>query len=864
MSERRDPDADATGPFVPSPSEPRFAAGDVLAGRYRMAVPLGRGGMGEVWRADDLTLGTPVALKFLPAPLTDDADRLQRFRKEVALARRVSHPNCCRVYDLAEHDGQPFLTMELVEGEDLAALLRRVGRLPEEKAVEVARQLCAALAAVHEQGLLHRDLKPANVMLDGRGKVRLADFGLAAAAGEAAEARAGTPAYMAPEQRAGQWVSARSDVYALGLVLYELFTGHQAFAGADRATPPPKPSSHVSGLAPAVERVILRCLAAHPAERPGSAEEVLAGLPGGDLLAAALAAGETPSPQLVADAGGVGAIRPAVGLALVGAVVAGIVLVALLADRVMLFRKVPLPDPPEVMARRARQVLEHCGYPDAPADAFGYFCADGEYLGYVQREDPSPRRWDDVATVRPSPLYFFYRQSPRALGVTGVVEKWALLITDDNPPPFLPGMAGVHLDPNGKLLRLYTIPARQSEEPPTVGDPEWDRWFDPQTIGFDLTKDLQPAVPQWASPCACDRRAAWTGALPGRPDRPVRVEAAADRGRPVYFEVMPLWRKDEPADSAASGYGLLRTRVGFSLILAGAVLLAARNLRRGRGNPGGAARVGAAILTVTVVAWLLGGHHSLPVDPVQLDLVVGTGGWFALSYGLGYLALEPAVRRRWPWRLTAWGRLLAGRLRDPMVGRDVLIGLAAGVAGVLIPRAGWLSAEWAGVPPPPPLTGIEAVDVHVPGPPAPLLFLVIQPTGLLFVALVYLLLSFLFFLVLRREWLAWGAVWLIWVAPAAGKLLGPSSAGNALSVFGVGLMIGLSIFVLARFGLLALTSALCCWGLLSMVPLTADLSAWYAYQGEIVALVIVGLAIYGFLIATRGQRLFRAGFFGDE
>src|SRR5262249_55730017 len=198
----------ATGAYeasAPTPAE-RFAPGVVIAGRYRVVAALGKGGMGEVWRADDLTLGQPVALKFLPPHLADDPDRLARFRKEVAVARKVSHPNCCRVYDIAEAEGCPFLTMEYIDGESLTSLLKPVGRLPEEKAVEVARQLCAALAAVHEQGLLHRDLKPANVMLDGCGKVRLTDFGLTAAAHDvsAAERRSGTPQYMAPEQLAGE------------------------------------------------------------------------------------------------------------------------------------------------------------------------------------------------------------------------------------------------------------------------------------------------------------------------------------------------------------------------------------------------------------------------------------------------------------------------------------------------------------------------------------------------------------------------------------------------------------------------------------------------------------------------------------
>src|SRR5262249_57211397 len=150
--------------------------------------------------------GQPVALKFLPPHLADDPDRLARFRKEVAAARRVSHPNVCRVHDIAEADGTAFLTMEFIDGENLASVVKRLGRVPEEKGVEIARQLCSALAAVHDQGLLHRDLKPANVMLDGRGRVRLTDFGLAAVAADLSmsELRAGTPLYPAHEHMPGR------------------------------------------------------------------------------------------------------------------------------------------------------------------------------------------------------------------------------------------------------------------------------------------------------------------------------------------------------------------------------------------------------------------------------------------------------------------------------------------------------------------------------------------------------------------------------------------------------------------------------------------------------------------------------------
>src|SRR2546425_62546 len=189
--------------------------------------------MAEVYRAEDLKLGRPVALKFLPQGLEAEPGRLRRFLNEVRLALKVTHPNVCRVHDIGEADGQHFISMEYVDGEDLASLLRRIGRFPRDRAIRVARQLCAGLAAAHEQGILHRDLKPQNVMIDGRGQVKITDFGLAGIAAEidGRQIRFGTPAYMAPEQLQGLEVTARSDVYALGLVFYELFTGKTPFEG---------------------------------------------------------------------------------------------------------------------------------------------------------------------------------------------------------------------------------------------------------------------------------------------------------------------------------------------------------------------------------------------------------------------------------------------------------------------------------------------------------------------------------------------------------------------------------------------------------------------------------------------------------
>src|SRR5918995_6841653 len=200
------PGVGAVTPSAPSFDDGGFTPGTVLQARYRIVGLIGRGGMGEGYRAQDLKLGQSVALKFLPQDVGREPARLERFHSEVRLARQISHPNVCRVYDVGDIDGQHFLSMEYIDGEDLSSLLRRIGRLPEDKATEIARQLCAGLAAAHEEGVLHRDLKPANIMIDGRGRARITDFGLAGLSDEfrGNEIRSGTPAYMSPEQLAGK------------------------------------------------------------------------------------------------------------------------------------------------------------------------------------------------------------------------------------------------------------------------------------------------------------------------------------------------------------------------------------------------------------------------------------------------------------------------------------------------------------------------------------------------------------------------------------------------------------------------------------------------------------------------------------
>jgi tetratricopeptide (TPR) repeat protein len=255
-----------------------FEPGEMFAGRYRMVTRIGRGGMGDVWRADDMVLNTPVALKLIAAEGPVGRDRLLN---EVRLARQITHPAVCRVYDVGESSEWIFYSMEFIAGEDLASLIRRVGRLPSDRVVDIARQLCGGLAAAHAQGVLHRDLKPANILVDDAGRVRITDFGIAILQSDSRlHMLTGTPGYMAPEQKsAGTTLSERTDVYALGLVLYELLVGRHPLRGTDQQALPPPPSSLVTRVDRDLERIIMRSLSPQPADRPASALEVGASLP---------------------------------------------------------------------------------------------------------------------------------------------------------------------------------------------------------------------------------------------------------------------------------------------------------------------------------------------------------------------------------------------------------------------------------------------------------------------------------------------------------------------------------------------------------------------------------------------------------
>jgi serine/threonine protein kinase len=257
-------------------------SGTLLADRYRIVRHLGSGGMGVVYQADDLKLDVTVALKFLSRASAGNERRLELFLNEVRLARQITHPNVCRIFDVGEVQGRHFLSMEHVEGEDLASLLRRIGRLPRDKALSIALEICRGLQAAHERGILHGDLKPSNLMMDAHGHAKIMDFGLAKLSRPSTHRSelAGTPDYMAPEQRRGASISVQTEVYALGLVLYELFTGRRARRDfdVDSDSNVSSPSDVLQGLDPILERIILHCLERDPGLRPSSVSAIATAL----------------------------------------------------------------------------------------------------------------------------------------------------------------------------------------------------------------------------------------------------------------------------------------------------------------------------------------------------------------------------------------------------------------------------------------------------------------------------------------------------------------------------------------------------------------------------------------------------------
>jgi serine/threonine-protein kinase len=838
----------------------RFEPGTILGGRYRIIGKLGKGGMGEVFRADDLKLGQAVALKFLPAEVDRDPARLTQLHTEVRMARQVSHPNVCRVYDIDEVDGHTFLSMEYVDGEDLSSLLTRIGRFPEDRALEIARQICVGMAAAHGRGVIHRDFKPANVMLDSAGHVRITDFGLAGLAGEAV--RAGTPAYMAPEQLAGGEVTERSDVYSLGLVLYEIFTGKRALQGTNLAelihrreqagiTPP---SALVRDLSPDIENAIMWCLHPEAAARAPSALAVSAALPGGDPLAAAMAAGETPSPEMVAAAGQTTAISARAALAAAVWVAIALGAIVPMYQRVMLINRLGPVKSPVALQDRAEEILQKLGYGDPASFRASGLGISLDVARYIDRTGTAPDRWSALARGRPPTLVLWHRTSPRVLVPWGDENP----IGSTNPPLVTAGMAIIVVDGAGRLGEFVAVPEPLEEEnaPQPV---DWNVLF--TAAGLDMAA-FKPVDPQWVPSVYSDERRAWEGALPEDPAQTVRVEAAAMHGRPVSFVMSGPWSRSSraarplPETTFARFVNRVSDFVMPGLMLAAAVL-AWRNIRAGRGDRRGAMRAAIVLGILGIVGWLLANQHT-GVPRQDLSRFFGAIGRAMFDGGLlwlTYLGLEPYIRRFSPDSLIGWTRLLSGRWRDPQVASDVLVGVCAGLAMTLLYAAHNLIPPLFDRPEPMPLGPgnsfvllgarfvIGSVLSQVGG---------AVSAGMLGVCGVIAIL-----LLVKRKWLAQiiASSIFVWVV-----IQGMFPAGTPVLDLIIGLgIIGIWTGVILHAGLLSTVAALATHFMLLRAPITTELSSWRGTPGLTYVLVVLAAGLTAAYFAWRVPTRHRLG-----
>jgi hypothetical protein len=498
---------------------------------------------------------------------------------------------------------------------------------------------------------------------------------------------------------------------------------------------------------------------------------------------------------------------------------------------------------------QSQELIARLGYTSRAKDHVSGFAYDYDFLGYLNKSQLSQSDWAAIFTQRPEVLLYWYRQSPGALIAQGVLGPTLTpgVVTSDDPPSMMAGMIKLWTDGEGRLQWFEAVPAEFEKDAPPQKPTQAVDWSPLFAAAEIDPAQLRPATPLWASLAAGDTRVAWDGTWPGS-GRPLHVEAAAWHGKPVFFQLTGPWSKPHRTleqDEATPGhtFGIALTIT----ITVGGLFFAWRNLSRGRGDRKGASRLACAVFVVQIAVFLCRAHFSGTSDDFLLMVMAISTALFGSGVmWLLYIGLEPYVRRNWPQTIISWTRLMAGRVRDPLVGRDVIAGVLMGMAWVIVYEVGlFLRMRWGQQPEFPVseyLLGLrEAVAMW-------LAVAVNSILGTLMFFFVLVLLQ----VVVRNRWLAALLFVAIYTTP---RVL---NTQHPFVDFVVWLAIyGIAAIAVVRFGLIVLAIACFAANVLLNVPYSLDFSNWYTAHSLFIVLTFVAMGVWGFYNSLAGKTLLK-------
>lgn len=838
--------------------------GILLMNRFYIIRSLGEGAMGSVYLASDSELRKEkekalVALKLLRhAP----GDRESSLRNEVTAVRRVLSSHVCQVYEFHPNQGNSFVTMEYVDGQDLESLLKYVGRFPGDRVREIAVQSCRGLHAAHQEGVIHRDIKPANIMIEAKkGNVRLMDFGLATLhLNLRASGPVGTPAYMAPEQWEGR-PTYRSDIYSLGVVLYQLATGRHPFEECESRFEECefRPKSDFAPVAPRddnpdldrfLDRVILLCLDYSPEKRPDSASEMLQML------------GEEPASSVSKSDKRTRRTRGRAVLWFVLTMV-GLLVGVLMSPLLRFVEHAGFMEQPEYLEGDAREIVKKLGYETQTHDGQPIPTASGYQYD---------KQFRNVPSLASEAVYFWYRQSPQRFATTRFVmgrDNAAAQVTYLDPPLFQEGMLGIRMRPSGRLIEFRGVTGFVAEVPGrTTAPDEWDALFAHLFEAAKLDYTSRTVTSSTCNPAVrYDVSKVWE--CEANDDGIRRVEGATSGNRVTWFRVSEPVTGAEEAHwfrtvSSVFDETLHLSFIGIAVLAVLVQRWAARRL--GQSDRTAAVRLAGIVGVLCLFSWLFSSNHftsSLAGEVRSLRLAAANALLWAVTTWILFRALEPFLRHYAGRQLTSWNHWIHGRY-DAAVGEDILVGCLAGSLSVPVLGSFNVGCRWFfGWP--------ERFSIPYPPTLAPLAngYTVFAEFCNALTNAIYSVFALLLFLLAIQGFVSFvksrfclarqervnerkTALFVVWLVITSFLFFyyGESAPTSWFWFLYMGLWVALLLYIINEKGLLAAIAMAASLQILVVSPVTNKTYLWYFGTGMAGVTAVAAIALAGFLMGS--------------